>query len=290
VNNYIPADTDGGAAAPAEDPAAQQATKLFDEGLALFKTGDYHGALAKFDVALQKLPGDPVIHEVRAVTLFALGEYTQSAAALNSFLSSAPGMDWTTMSSLYGNIQDYETQLRQLEAHCKANPTDASAYFVLAYQYLVTGAKDAAVDALRVVVKNQPRDSTAKRMLDGLAPPEPIAAAKPPAETTPAGTTPAEADGPQTDLVGTWQAKADGTTIELTIAEDSKFTWKATPAGKPPVNLSGELSSSSSEVVLNTAEQGAMAGTVKSLGADKWQFMLSGAPASDPGLTFQRVK
>ena len=46
--------------------------------------------------------------KLRVLTLFALGDYTPAAAALNSFLSSAPGMDWTTMSSLYGSIDDYQ--------------------------------------------------------------------------------------------------------------------------------------------------------------------------------------
>ena len=132
------------------------------------------------------------------MTLFALGEYQHAAVALNSFLSSAPGMDWTTMSSLYGNVDDYQVQLRKLEQFCTANPDDASAYFVLAYQYLVIGSKDAAIDALKVVVKNQPKDATAKRMLDALAPaPQTAAPAAAPA--------PASSDAPQTDLVGAWR-------------------------------------------------------------------------------------
>ena len=54
-------------------------------------------------------------------------------------------------------------------------PTTLRRHFVLAYQYLVIDSKDAAVNALKVVVKNQPKDYTAKRMLDALAPPEPPA-------------------------------------------------------------------------------------------------------------------
>ncbi len=286
VNNYVAADAEpGGAPAePApESPEAEQATKLFDEGLAQFKSGDYRGALAKFDAALEKLPGDPVVHEVRALALFALGEYKPAAAALNSFLSSAPGMDWTTMSSLYGNTDDYQAQLRKLEQFSKSNPNDASAHFVLAYHYLVIDAKDAAVNALKVVVKNQPKDSTAKRMLDALSP-----AAQPSAPAPTA--TPADSAGPETDLVGAWRAKAGDTTIDLTIADDSQFTWKAAQAGKPATELKGQLTSTSDELVLESKDQGSMSGSVKSLGPDKWQFALSGAPPSDPGLSFARLK
>lgn len=288
VNNYNYADSDAppgeaAAGAPDETPEAEQATKLFDDGLALFKSGDYRGALARFDAALEKLPGDPVIHEVRALALFALGEYKPAAAALNSFLSSAPGMDWTTMSSLYGNVDDYKAQLRKLEQYCRSNPNDPAAFFVLAYQYLVIGAKDDAIKALEVVVKNQPEDSTAKRMLAALAPPaEPATPAPAPAAT-------AASDAPSTDLVGNWRATAAGTTIDLSITPDSQFTWKAVQAGKPPVELKGDLSATSDELVLQSAEHGAMTGSVKSLGPDKWQFALTGAPPTDPGLSFARV-
>jgi tetratricopeptide (TPR) repeat protein len=281
VNNYVSSDDDGGDAAQiAESPATEQATKLFDAGLELFKSGDYKAALVKFDAALQKLPGDPVVHEVRALTLFALGDYKSAAAALNSFLSSAPGMDWTTMSSLYGNVDDYQTQYRQLEQFCKTNPNDAPSHFVLAYHDLVTGSKDAAVDALRAVVKNQPKDSTARRMLDALSPPAGSAVA-----AAPAGT-----DAPQTDLVGNWRAKAGDTTIDLAITEDSQFTWKANQAGKPPVELKGELNATADGLDLHSADQGSMAGGVRSHGPDQWQFSLIGAPPSDPGLKFERVK
>ncbi len=284
VENYVASAADSSAvpstaiAAPSD---SDQATKLFDEGLAQFKSGDYSGALTRFDAALKKLPGDPVVHEVRALTLFALGQYKPAAAALNSFLSSAPGMDWTTMSSLYGNVDDYQAQLRKLEQYCTANPKDASSHFVLAYQYLVIDAKDAAVGALQVVVKNQPKDSTAKRMLDALSPAMP---ASTPAPGPPAG------DAPATDLVGNWRAKAAGTTIDLAISEDSQFEWKAAQPGKPPIELKGQLKSTGDELALESKDQGSMAGTVMSLGADKWQFALSGTPPGKPGLSFERVK
>ncbi len=298
VNNYVDSSADaatGDATATAtdeaeQDPATQQATELFDQGLAKFKSGDYRGALDLLNQALKKLPGDPVIHEVRAVTLFALGDYQASAAALNSFLSSAPGMDWTTMSSLYGNVDDYQTQLRKLEGFCGEHPDDAAAYFVLAYQYLVIGSKDAAVDALKVVVKDQPEDTTAKRMLAALDPDAvPAPAATPAAPATPPQPAAAGGETPETDLVGTWRAKAGDATIDLSITDDSQFTWKAEQSGQPTIDLQGQLDATSDALALVSADQGTMAGSVTSLGPDKWQFVLSGAPANDPGLTFERV-
>ncbi|MCE9528810.1 MAG: hypothetical protein K8R36_22420, partial [Planctomycetales bacterium] len=171
-------------------------------------------------------------------------------------------------------------QLRKLEEHCRANQKDSASAFVLAYHYLVLGSKDAAISALKVVVKNQPKDYTAKRMLDALVPQEPAPA---PEKTV------ASSDAPQTDLVGKWRAKAGKSTIDLAITEDSQFTWKAADSGKSVVVLQGDLTSTGSAISLETKDKGWMAGSVKSLGPDKWQFSLSGAPASDPGLSFERV-
>src|SRR5262249_7112205 len=153
----------------------------------------------------------------------------------------------------------------KLESWCKSHPTDASAFFVLAYHYLVTGSQDAAVSALKVVVKEQPKDATARKMLDGLAPPAATAATTttPP---TPAAT--ASAHAPSTDLVGKWQAKSGDSTIDLTIGEDSQFTWKATQPGKPAIELQGDLAATSDMIILDSKIQGSMAGTVKSGGPD----------------------
>jgi tetratricopeptide (TPR) repeat protein len=288
LNNYVSSDADaaGGAAQPVqvqETPEQQQSLGTFDAGLDQFKAGNYGQALDSFNAALRQLPGDPVVHEVRALTLFALGDYRNAAVALDSLLSSAPGMDWTTMSSLYGNDDDYTAQLRKLEAYCKANPKDAAAAFVLAYHYLTLGEKDAAVDMLQVVVANQPKDYTAKRMLDALAPSQMAA--------TPAPATPSPGSaGAYTDLVGKWQAKTGNTTVELTIGDDSQFTWKAIQPGKPAVELKGQVTTNGDSLMLENAKQGSISGAVKSGGPDQWQFNLTGAPSDDPGLAFVRKK
>ena len=194
------------------------------------------------------------------------------------------------MSGLYGNVDDYTTQLRTLERFTVANPSDASSHFVLAYHYLVTGSKDAAIEALGVVVNNQPKDVTAKRMLEALAPSK-VAASVPPAAAKSAELAPAaDANAPETDLVGTWVAQTGNSKIELAITEDSVFTWKAGGKDQPPVELKGTLNSSGDGIELVTVDQGTVAGAVKSNGADGWNFKIAGAPNTDPGLDFKRLK
>jgi tetratricopeptide (TPR) repeat protein len=287
VYNYQSSDT-GQPDQPPQDPANQAAMQQFDDALALFKAGSYQQALAKIDAALKVMPQDPVLHEVRALCLFALGRYRDAAATLNSLLASAPGMDWTSLSSLYGNIDDYTQQLRKLEAYVKANPKDTAAIFVLAYHYLVIGQNDAAIKMLQVVVQEQPKDETARRMLEALSPPASAA----PAESTapPAATDTSAPAGPTTDLVGRWLAKGPDATVEMVIDETWQFVWRATPTGKPPVEVKGTVSATSDMLELASKEQGSMVGRVTSGGPDKFTFQMAGSPPSDPGLTFERVK
>ena len=268
-----------------------EAERLFDTALADFKKGDYAAALAGCDQAVKRSPSDPVIHEVRALALFALGRYPEAAATLNALLATAPGMDWTTMSGLYGSVDDYTQQLRALEDFCRSNPGSAPGYFLLAYHYLVGGHVDMAAEALRVVVDKQPNDVVAKRLLDAIVPPESDDAHVPTAPEPPQDTAAAEpAPGPETDLVGSWKAASGGDAIELTITEDSRFTWKAMPANRPPVEISGTIETARDAIALVSEAAGTMAGKVVSKGADAFEFTLSGAPADAPPIAFERRK
>jgi tetratricopeptide (TPR) repeat protein len=291
----------------AQPPATDAGLEQFDAALAAFKSGDYRLALQSCNQALRSRPNDPVIHEVRALTQFATGDYKSAAATLNALLANSPGMDWTTLSGLYGNADDYSQQLRRLEAQCQSNPRDAAAHFVLAYHYLVTGNPQEAVDALRVVVAQQPRDATAKRMLEALAPAEqaPAVAAVPPEPSgvrqtsatepippQPAGNQTARSAtaGPQTDLVGRWRAVADGTTIELAIDDASQFEWSATPKNGAATKLSGSVIATNDKLVLESETQGSMVGDVKTNGPDEFRFALAGGPPDAKGLDFRRVR
>ena len=300
INNYIPADTAAAATDVAASqqpttevaPASSPADAAVDAALSKFKTGDYAGALAGFDQALKLSPKDSVIHEVRALALFALGRYTEAAAALNAVLATAPGMDWTTVSNVYGSVDAYTGHLRTLEEFCRTHPDDAAAHFVLGYHYLVGGHSDMAAAALRVVVAKQPGDVVAKRLLDAVAPPaeeksapatEPAAAA---AKTDVEA--PAENALPEIDLVGTWKATSDNDTVVLTVTPESSFSWKAQPAGKPAVELTGTIETSADAIALVSESAGTMVAKVTPKTADSFEFALPSAPKDAKPLVFTR--
>ena len=319
---------------PAADDAqrAQQALQHFDEGMEAFRQGQFETALSRFDLAVVDLPGDPVLHEMRALTHFALGDFRQSAAVLNALLATTAGMDWTTMSGLYGDLELYTEQLRRLELHVRSAPDDAAPRFVLAYHYLVTGYQDDAVDLLREVVRLQPDDLTAQQMLAALtaagddangdanvrseADSDRAAVARPPVapplptadSRSPTGQS---TDSTETiDLVGDWLATTDQVSISLSITFESTFVWRtvprpgdttADPSPQPaadPVELTGEVIAGGDLLVLQTENQGAMVGKVRTEGPDRFRFLVGGQPQdadesqgageSQGGLTFQR--
>jgi tetratricopeptide (TPR) repeat protein len=294
VNNYITADSNStGADATATSTADPRVTAQveqnfsdFDAGLESFKNGSYQEALRSFDTALRKNGGDPVLHEVRALSLFALGNYNEAAVALNSLLASAPGMDWTTISSMYSDTDVYTEQLRKLEAYCKANPKNPASAFVLAYHYLVTGSKDSAVRALRVVVENQPKDVVAKRMLEALDP-KPVATENT-ARTAPPAAEELAKPQPEINLIGKWRAVNGPSTIDLTITDESGFSWSVMESGKKVAELTGDLATNGDAVVFDTKDQGSLGGTVKVIGSEEWIMLPPGVTKDESGIRFKR--
>jgi tetratricopeptide (TPR) repeat protein len=294
INTYnspsaeVTSDDDQAPVAQVAQATPEQAAsyQLFDQAREAFSKGDYRSAQQAVEQAIRKSPKDPVLHEFNSLCLFALGDYQRAAGVLNSLLAVAPGMDWTTMSALYPDIEVYTQQLRSLEKRCQKKPDDAAAQFVLAYHYLVAGHSEAAADALKKAVAKQPSDMVAKQLLESLAPAsvKPMTSSPP----TPSGVETPAAEAPTTDLVGNWKAERNGNVFELTIDENGKFVWKATPKGKPPLTIDGNLTATNDTLILESKDQGSMVGNVTPGGPDKFQFISTGSPPGDTGLTFKR--
>ena len=146
----------------------QAAMQSFQKARNAFKKAEYKDALNDINQAIGKAPKDAALHEFRALTLFATGQYNQAAAVVNSVLASGPGWNWDTMIGLYQDPQQYTKQLRNLESFVKQYPDDAAAHFLLAYHYLVMGYTDNAETQLKRVVQLQPKDVLSKRILDAI--------------------------------------------------------------------------------------------------------------------------
>ena len=276
-----PADSDP--LVPAPPTAEEQAAKMLGDARTAFYDQDYATALTQVDLAIQKSPSDPVLHEFRGLVLFATKKYDQAAPTIYAVLSAGPGWDWTTLVSLYPNVDVYTQQLRALEQYRKANPQSAQARFLLAYHYLTGGHSEAALTEFKEVVKLQPADQLSAQMVKTLTPPAEGELAPAP-EDTAVATTPVTED----KLVGTWKAtQPDSSIVELTVTSDKKFSWKFTQ-NKKPQEFTGTSTLADNLLILRPAEGPPLVGQVAMLADNKLNFRLDANNPGDQGLTFVR--
>ncbi len=293
------------------DPnAVDPASEILDSAIAAFKDNNYDAALDIVNKGVAQYPEDSVMHEFRALVLFARQDYQQAAATIHSVLAVGPGWDWTTLSSLYTDVAIYTQQLRALEAFTRQNPQDGGSRFLLAYHYMSDGHPDAAVRQLEKVVALVPTDKVAADVLKMLSSPTEIAdataiprTATPGEEPRPAltearpgvtdpSTPEADAGPPPTPidpdkLVGSWKAtREDGSLFELTITADKKFNWKFASKGQKPEEFGGTYTIDNNVLALESKEAGSLIAGVTQQADGKFNFRLMGAPQEDPGLNF----
>jgi Tfp pilus assembly protein PilF len=269
----------------ADSSAATAAVSDSDQARNSFYSGDYARALSALDTALTKMPSDVVLHEFRALCLFALHRYKEAAGTLYAVLSVGPGWDWTTMSGLYPNVEVYTQQLRVLEDYVRQNPDSADGRFVLAYQYMTAGHQDAAARQLREVIRLAPKDQLSRQLLAMIAPSEGASSSAPASPST------TEAESKRTppgDIVGNWKAPATGGgTVELSLGKDDRFTWNVARPNKAQ-SFSGKYELSGTTLVLEYSNGGTMVGRVNAEGQDRFSFKMVGGPPNDPGLSFSK--
>lgn len=271
--------------ARANDPPSNQdrALDMFDTARTLFKRGDHAMALSETDRALALMPNDPLIHEFRALCLFAQKDYAQAAAALYAVLSVGPGWDRDTLEGLYNNMAVYQSQLSALEAYRDANPNAANAHFLLAYHYTLNDRNDQAIGELQTVVKLEPRDRLAAQLLKGLSAPDNAPEGPELVQPTPAAK-PVDA----ASLPGTWKAqRGDGAEIELTLTADHKFNWNVADKEKPQT-LSGTYTFADNYLILSAPGQSDLIGQLSKEANNSMRFKLAGGSPQDPGLMFSR--
>jgi tetratricopeptide (TPR) repeat protein len=276
------------AGAPPAVNAAQQAKQ--DEGLAIFENarslfsrGDYKNALAQVNRAIAVLPNDSVMHEFRALCLFAIGDYQQSAAAIYAVVSAGPGWDWTTVSNLYPDVNVYAGQLQALETYRSQHPDAAAPRFLLAYHYLLLGHNDQASAEFAQVVKLQPKDTLSAQLLKGLTTP----ALEPPTPGPAEDAAPPEAIDPAS-VVGDWRAsRPDGSDFEMKLMGDKKFSWKFAQQDKKQT-MTGTYTLADNYLILHAGEQNALVAQVQLEADNKLKFKLASGNPAEPGLTFTR--
>jgi len=278
----------------AGEPSVNEvAAQNFETARQQFREGNYSAALASVDAAIKLQPTDAVMHEFRALTQFALGDYRNSAATIHSVLAVGPGWDWATMIGLYPNVDIYTTQLRALEQVVTQNTKQADTRFLLGYQYMTAGHTKNAGEQFQIAAELMPSDRVAADLsrLNTAEQPVDQAAQAVPAQPLPEQTTAAQTAAPAIDpakLVGDWKAeRADGSKFDVDFSPDNTFVWKYSQGDKTQT-ISGTYGVENDMLVLQSKEGGAMLGQVD-LNSDKnFTFKLLGTPAAEQGLAFNR--
>jgi uncharacterized protein (TIGR03066 family) len=290
VDYSQPIAVDQAATAPAtiattDNPAAPTPGMAdFNAARDAFYKKDYAGALASTNKALTAMPNDPIIHEFRALVLFAQGKYREAAAGLYSVLSVGPGWDWTTLISLYADQETYTAQLRKLEDYVRSNPKANDAKFVLAYHYTTTNNKDAAIAAYKALYKANPDDNLVKQLLLMSGGPEALGA-----PTTPEKPAPAVAAIPPEDLIGKWSASSQNNKFSLELMKDGNFVWSFTQ-GTQTQSVKGVYALDGNTLAMEPESGGTMLAEITAPKSGTFDFQMLGAPPGDPGLKFAKAK
>jgi hypothetical protein len=244
-----------------------------------FKAGDFARALRLTDLALQPSPNEPVLHEFRALCLFALERYGEAAAALYVVLTTGPGWDWTTMVGIYPDVDTYTRQVRSLEAAISRSRVEAPMRFVLAYHYMVMDHLEQARQQFEEVLKLQPKDELASQFAKALSSSThaSTAAAN---DAAPASKTAEvfEASPPPAALVGAWKAKpTPNMTIELTLRNNGQFTWDVSATGHTD-SIAGDAVYHDGILTLTQTDAPDLVGKIVDLGDRQFTFELQGGP------------
>ncbi|MCE5266343.1 MAG: hypothetical protein LLG00_00455 [Planctomycetaceae bacterium] len=140
-----------------------------------FRSGDFGNAVRLAGHAALDDPRNPNVHLMLMLGLFAMGQYRPAAAEAHAVASLGEVPTWAMVYEIYGSVEPYTEQLRALEKFVRENPKSAEARFLLGFEYLITGHREAAGPQLLAALKAMPRDRVAAELLTkagGAVPPE----------------------------------------------------------------------------------------------------------------------
>lgn len=267
-----------------------------------FRAGDYKAALAYVDGAAKELPKNAGIHQFRALVLFAMVRYRESAAAAHAALMGGSGWNWETLRSFYPSKDAYTIHLRALEAYRSKNKRDAAGRFLLGYHYMMLGHSDAAAGELLIAVEIEPRDKLSAELLAAISKKTgtqykpkvvPVLPKLPPVPPLPKVKGPALAKKPiatpSSKFAGHWKStQLDGTAVALKLLPGGKFQWTATKGGRSTM-LEGTFTVVKDQLKLTSAKGGqVLEGKLLSQSKDAFQWKLKWQKVDEAGLTFKR--
>jgi hypothetical protein len=211
-------------AQPVQPPADASPASGIDfaaQGEAEFHAGNYQAAMAAFRHALVDEPNNAGLMLLISQSLFQMGQWTEAAGATELAMGGLPEDKWGTVvqnyTQLYGEIEDYTRQLKELENAVKQDPDNPALRFLVGYHFGYLNYPQQAVRELGKAVALEGRDPAARRLHDLFAAkigaqtvgpvPQAASPAAAPSATTPQSA-PAAALGPKSQGFVSIQLKA----------------------------------------------------------------------------------
>jgi hypothetical protein len=138
--------------------------EFYPQALAAFREGDYRNATRLAAHASIDDARNPNVHLLLMQGLFAIGEYRGAANEAHAVMALGKAPDWPTLYALYGKLNPYTIQLRALETYVSEHPKAAEGRFLLGFQYMIEGHRDAARRELGEALKLTPQDPLAAQL------------------------------------------------------------------------------------------------------------------------------
>jgi tetratricopeptide (TPR) repeat protein len=152
-------------------PTADQldsAANFISDGEEEFKAGRYREAAQNWQHALVDSPANGAVLLLLSQALFALGQYSDAAGAVQMAMQMLPEQEWGNVvnrqQELYGDAQAYSAQIKALEQARDAKTDDPAIRFLLGYQLGYNGQTQQAVRELGKGLELQPKDQGAQRL------------------------------------------------------------------------------------------------------------------------------
>jgi tetratricopeptide (TPR) repeat protein len=261
-------------AAPRDTSVAESTEQVFSAARDSFKADDYQRALDLTDQVIKQTPNAPVVHEFRALCLFALKRYDEAASVAYAVLWAGPCWNWSTLVGLYPDVDTYTDQLRGLEGAVRSNLNGTPERFLLDYHYLVQGNEDAARAEFANVVKLEPKDQLAASIAKALNKSKGFADAVPNAASAMADATLTAAAGagsdagaPRTTRTGVLDAirNAASTTADAALTAAARVGGDASgakPMTKGVADAIGNAASATADAALTAAAAAGAGGDI----------------------------
>lgn len=198
----IPQSAISPAAAPsANETFTPQMRELFLAAENAFRAGRYDEALNKIQNLLDANPKLGLAALLHAETLFALGKYPESAAAMRWAMSNLPRQQWGIIvenhRKFYADPRKFQEQLQALENYVQQNPTNPSGRFLLGYHYGYAGRRIEGAGQLSAALELFQLDEQARLLQEQFRDPN-APAARPGIQVAPGPANPIPAPrGPQ---------------------------------------------------------------------------------------------